>query len=207
MIAMSDEFPIAMIFFFRIPFFCAFSVLLVGPTDCIGLLEHLPVRSCVFRFYYCILSAIIRIFAYLLSIFLDFLLSSLALSPIPFFDLFDCLFQLRFDSLHSTVSKVQGQGQGLTRPRWLVCWLVGGFLCSVCLFALLDLDSLVFLFLSLSLRIVNRDMLLYVDDFSGSLLCIGLSFLFYIGFCFYLYYIVSILNCLYRVLLAYNPFP
>ena len=75
------------------------------------------------------------------------------------------------------VSKVQGQG--LTRPRWFVCWLVVFF--AARFLALMDLDSCFLLF-----RLVNRDMLLYVDDFSGSLLCIGLSF-FIKGFCFYLY--------------------
>ena len=68
--------------------------------------------------------------------------SSLALGPIFLSPLFSLFFSASFDSLHSMVSKVQGQG--LTRPRWLVCWLVVFF--AARFLALMDLDSLVFSF-------------------------------------------------------------
>ena len=95
--------------------------------------------------------------------------SSLALGPIFLSPLFSLFFSASFDSLHSMVSKGPRSRSDSTA---LVGLLVGGFLCC----SLSCSDGFGFSCFLL-FRLVNRDMLLYVDDFSGSLLCIGLSFL------------------------------
>ena len=168
-----------MILFFRIPFICPFFFFFFRSSCWANQLHRavgaftsaelcFPVLLLYLERYYSHLCISVEHFSGF---------SSLALGPIFLSRLFSLFFSASFDSLHSMVSKVQGQG--LTRPRWFVCWLVVFF--AARFLALMDLDSCFLLF-----RLVNRDMLLYVDDFSGSLLCIGLSF-FIKGFCFYLY--------------------
>ena len=97
--------------------------------------------------------------------------SSLALGPIF---LLSPLFLLFFSASFRFIAQYGVKGpRSRSDSTALVGLLVGGFLCC----SLSCSDGFGFSCFLLFLRLVNRDMLLYVDDFSGSLLCIGLSFL------------------------------
>ena len=168
-----------MILFFRIPFICPFFFFFRSSCWANQLHRAVGAFTSAELCFPVLLLYLERYYSHLcISVehFSGF--SSLALGPIflsPLFSLFFFGF-VRFIAQYG----VKGP-RSRSDSTALVGLLVGGFLCC----SLSCSDGFGFSCFPL-FRLVNRDMLLYVDDFSGSLLCIGLSFLIK-GFCFYLY--------------------